>query len=96
MFQNFDKNYSFFDASKTFVENFIKSSINIIIEREIIKNKTKPEKYFSSEKNNVVSSWCDTTENLLFQLKFLKKYFSYTDIENVIQTAFNILNFPRK
>jgi hypothetical protein len=76
-----------------------KVSINIIVEREIIKNKTKPDKYFlltTSEHNNVVSSWCDTTEHLLFQLRFLKINYSYTDIENAIQTAFNILNFPRK
>jgi hypothetical protein len=76
-----------------------KVSINIIVEREIIKNKTKPDKYFlitTSEHNNVVSSWCDTTEHLLFQLKFLKLNYSYTDIENAVQTAFNILNFPRK
>jgi hypothetical protein len=105
MCQYFDRGYTYLDAAKSAVEYFIKS-------RELIKNKIKPDKYFlltTGESNssnlaqaqapsvsNVVSSWADSVEHLLFQLKILKTDYSFTNIETAIQTALNLINSLRK
>ena len=113
MCQYFDQGYTYLDAAKIAVEFFIKS-------RELIKNKSKADKYFlittgttstselsvsnltnssvspASVVSNVVSSWSDSVEHLLFQLKILKTDYSFTNIETAIQTSLNLINSLKK
>jgi hypothetical protein len=64
-----------------------------------LKNKIKPDKYFllhTKDENNIISSWAEPVEHLLFQLKTLKCNFSFTNIENSIQIGLNMLNYFKK
>jgi hypothetical protein len=110
MCQYFDRGYTYLDAAKSAVEYFIKS--RELIKNKIKPDKyfllttgennssnlanSQASSPFSPSMCNVVSSWADSVDHLLFQLKILKTEFSFTNIEIAIQTGLNLINSLRK
>ena len=96
MSQTFD-GISFFDSAKSVIKKFIQHR-----EWSNIKNQKsdKIDRYFLMTLNekldeSLISNWVSCPEHLLAQLNALKITYDFTNIDNAIKNAFNLINCTR-
>jgi len=96
MSQTFD-GISFFDSAKSIIKKFIQHR-----EWSNIKNQKteKTDRYFLMTLNEIlkeslISNWGTCPDHLLLQLNALKITFDFTNIDNAIKNAFDLINYTR-